>query len=144
TRASGIEEDQPASVASASRIYIPSGARPGSPTCTRSTENPLVPPVGARRFFMLDWASGTLASRADAGTRPRREVFLLLEKIAHEIAECHRHAAECRDKADQTDDPEMKRDLLALERSWLFLASSYELSERLSGFTGEAERRNKD
>ena len=68
----------------------------------------------------------------------------MLEKIAHEIAECHRRAADCREKAQQSNDPDMKRDLLALERSWLFLASSYELSERLSGFTDEAARRKKD
>ncbi len=68
----------------------------------------------------------------------------MLERIAEEIAECHRHAAECREKAEATDDPDAKRDLLALERSWLFLAASYELSERLSDFTDEAERRKKD
>jgi hypothetical protein len=38
----------------------------------------------------------------------------------------------------------MKPDLPALERSWLFLASSYELSERLSDFSDEADRRKKD
>ncbi len=68
----------------------------------------------------------------------------MLNKLAEEIADCHRHAAECREKAEQATDPEMKRDLLALERSWLFLASSYELSGRLSDFTDEAERRKKD
>jgi hypothetical protein len=68
----------------------------------------------------------------------------MLNKVKEEIADCHRHAAECREKAEQTGDPDMKRDLLALERSWLFLASSYELSERLTDFTGEAERRKKD
>lgn len=68
----------------------------------------------------------------------------MLNKIKDEIAECHRHAAECREKAEQATDPDMKRDLVALERSWLFLASSYELSERLSDFTDEAERRKKD
>jgi hypothetical protein len=68
----------------------------------------------------------------------------VLNKIKDEIAECHRHAAECREKAEQATDPDMKRDLVALERSWLFLASSYELSERLSDFTDEAERRKKD
>jgi hypothetical protein len=65
----------------------------------------------------------------------------MLNKLTEEIAECHRRAAECREKAEQTDNPDMKRDLLALERSWLFLASSYELSERLSDFTDEAERK---
>ncbi len=68
----------------------------------------------------------------------------MLNKVGEEIAECHRHAAECREKAERATDPEMKSDLLALERSWLFLASSYELSERLSDFTDEAERRKKD
>jgi hypothetical protein len=68
----------------------------------------------------------------------------MLDKVNDEIAECHRHAAECREKAEQATDPDMKRDLLALERSWLFLASSYELSGRLSDFTDEAERRKTD
>ena len=69
--------------------------------------------------------------------------LVMLNKLKEEIAACHRQAAECREKAEQTSDPEMKRDLLALERSWLFLASSYELSERLSDFTDEADRRTK-
>ncbi len=68
----------------------------------------------------------------------------MLSKIKEEIADCYRRAAECREKVELTNDPEMKRDLLALERSWLFLARSYELSERLSDFTDEAARRNKD
>ena len=68
----------------------------------------------------------------------------MLKQVAAEIAECHRHAAECREKAELAIDPEMKRDLLALERSWLFLARSYELGERLSNFTDEADRRKKD
>ena len=68
----------------------------------------------------------------------------MLDKVKDEIAECHRHAADCRDKAEQATDPDMKGDLLALERSWLFLASSYELSERLSDFTDEADRRKND
>jgi hypothetical protein len=68
----------------------------------------------------------------------------MLNKVKEEIAECHCRAAECREKAEQAIDPDMKRDLLALERSWLFLASSYELSERLSDFTDKAERRKQD
>ena len=68
----------------------------------------------------------------------------MLENVADEIADCHRRAAEAREKAESTSDPEMKRDLLALERSWLFLASSYELGERSLDFTDEAGRRRKD
>jgi hypothetical protein len=67
----------------------------------------------------------------------------MLNKVAEEVAVCHRHAAECREKAEQTGDPELKRDFLALERSWLFLASSYALSERLCDVTDEAARLNK-
>ena len=68
----------------------------------------------------------------------------MLKRLSDEIVECHRHAAECQEKAEQATDPEMKRDLLALERSWLFLASSYEVDERSSDFTGEADRRKED
>ena len=68
----------------------------------------------------------------------------MLKRISDEITECHRHAADCREKAEKTSDPEIKGDFLTLERSWLFLASSYELSERLSDFTDEAERRRKE
>jgi hypothetical protein len=67
----------------------------------------------------------------------------MLNKVEEEVAECHRHAAECREKAEQASDPDLKRDLLALERSWHFLASSYELSDRLSDFSDEADRRKK-
>src|SRR4051794_6310921 len=70
--------------------------------------------------------------------------LVMLNKVKQDIADCHRHAAECREKAEQTSDADMKRDLMALERSWLFLASSYELSERLSDFSDETERHNKD
>jgi hypothetical protein len=67
----------------------------------------------------------------------------MLNTLSDEIAACHRHAAECREKAEQARDPELKRDLLALERSWLFLASSYEFNGRLSDFTDEADRLSK-
>jgi hypothetical protein len=65
----------------------------------------------------------------------------MLDRVADEIAECHRRAAECREKADATSDPDIKRDFLALERSWLFLARSYELSKRpTSGETRAKEK----
>jgi len=53
----------------------------------------------------------------------------MLNKVADEIAECYRRAAECREKADAASAPEAKRDFLELERSWLFLARSYELGD---------------
>ena len=48
----------------------------------------------------------------------------MLNRVTEDIAACHRHAAECREKAERTGDPELKRDFLALERSRRFLASS--------------------
>jgi hypothetical protein len=68
----------------------------------------------------------------------------MLGKVTEDIADCYRHAADCREKAEKATDPDTKRDLLALESSWVFLASSYELSERLSTFTNEADLKKKE
>ena len=65
----------------------------------------------------------------------------MLSKVAEEIAECYRRAAECREQAEAAAEPDAKRDFLALERSWLFLARSYELSERLTTFSEEARKK---
>jgi hypothetical protein len=39
--------------------------------------------------------------------------------------------------------PKLKADFFDMERRWLFLARSYELTERVSDFTAEARRRVK-
>jgi hypothetical protein len=68
----------------------------------------------------------------------------MLKKVSDEIANCYRRAAECREKADAATNVDTKRDYSALEHSWLFLARSYELSERLSDFTNETNcKKNK-
>src|SRR5262245_12763705 len=52
-----------------------------------------------------------------------------------EIAECHQQASEARQRAVRAHDPELIRDFLDLERLWLVLARSYELSDRQASFT---------
>lgn len=59
----------------------------------------------------------------------------MLLKLSKEIRECYDHAADARRKADEAADQRTKADYLAVERRWLFLAHSYEFSERLSRFT---------
>ena len=58
----------------------------------------------------------------------------MLTKLSEEIAECYRRAQEARQKAEEASDPSIKRDFLGLERRWMFLAHSYEFTERLSRF----------
>jgi hypothetical protein len=53
----------------------------------------------------------------------------MLLKLSPAIAECYRHAA----AGAATD--EAKADFLDVERRWLFLPHSYELTERISRFT---------
>jgi hypothetical protein len=55
----------------------------------------------------------------------------MLQKLTEEIAECYRHASECRERA-KTTDPATKMDLLGQERHWLSLAHSYEFAGRLT------------
>jgi len=67
----------------------------------------------------------------------------MLLKLSEEIREYYRHATDARQKADVAIDPGTKEDFLDLERRWLFLAHSYEFSERLTRFTGERLRGGK-
>jgi hypothetical protein len=50
----------------------------------------------------------------------------------HDSRECYRRAEEARQKAEAASDPYLKADFLDSERRWLYLAHSYEFSERLS------------
>jgi hypothetical protein len=67
----------------------------------------------------------------------------MLHKLTEEIAECYRHARECRERAKQSPDPATKEDFFDMERRWLSLARNYEFAERLSRFTTEARRHKK-
>jgi hypothetical protein len=48
-----------------------------------------------------------------------------------EIGDCYRHAAEARDRAKQARDAAFRQAFLEVERCWLNLARSYEMTERL-------------
>jgi hypothetical protein len=65
----------------------------------------------------------------------------MLEKLSDQIRDCYAHAAECARKAAAQTDPQLKQDFLDMERRWLTLAKSYELSQRLDDFSDEAGRR---
>jgi hypothetical protein len=58
----------------------------------------------------------------------------MLETLGAHITNCLERAAEARQLADETSDPERKADLLALALSWSRLAESYEFSEALERF----------
>lgn len=64
----------------------------------------------------------------------------MLRKLSNEIAECYRHAEDCRRKANEATAPDAKEDYLEGERRWLFLAHSYEFTERLTDFTDYAKK----
>jgi hypothetical protein len=62
--------------------------------------------------------------------------------LSGEIRKCLRKAEDCALQAAIQIDPKLKRDFLALEESWLFLARSYEYHERQSNLSDEAKRSN--
>jgi len=68
----------------------------------------------------------------------------MLLKLSNEISECYRNAEEARRRAEASVDVATRADYLDMERRWLFLARSYELSERLSSFTGGRPRDRSD
>jgi hypothetical protein len=68
----------------------------------------------------------------------------LLNNLSEHVRECLRHAEDCARQAATQTDGKMKEDFLDLERRWLSLARSYEFTERLDDFCGEAKRRSRD
>jgi hemerythrin-like domain-containing protein len=66
---------------------------------------------------------------------------VVLNNLRKEIRECYRHAEDCALKAIAHADAQPKQDFLDLEQRWLFLARSYELSERLTSLCDETKRR---
>ena len=64
----------------------------------------------------------------------------MLKNLSEEIRECYRHAENCARKATAQTDPQLKQDFLDLERSWLFLARSYDFTERLTHLSDETKR----
>jgi len=67
----------------------------------------------------------------------------MLQKHGEQIRACHERAAEARDRAEAIADPALRADFLEMEKRWLFLARSYEFTDRLTDFTAaHALRRN--
>lgn len=64
----------------------------------------------------------------------------MLESLSEQIRECFAHAEDCARKAAAQTDPRLKQDFLDMERRWLTLAKSYELSRRLDDFSNETKR----
>ena len=64
----------------------------------------------------------------------------MLKNLSEEIRECLQHAENCVRKAAAQSCPKLKQDFLELERRWLYLARSYEFTERLTDFSVETKR----
>ena len=54
------------------------------------------------------------------------------DNLNQQIRECLDHAEDCARKAKIVCNAELRDDYLMLERRWLFLARSYELSEQVA------------
>ena len=65
----------------------------------------------------------------------------MLENVSQQIRECYEHAEDCARKAAAQTDYGLRQDFLDMERRWLTLAKSYELSHRLGDFSNERQRR---
>jgi len=64
----------------------------------------------------------------------------MLNNLSEQIRDCYAHAEECACKAAGQTDAQLKQDFLDMERRWLALAKSYELSERLEDFSDSRRR----
>ncbi len=65
----------------------------------------------------------------------------MFQKISTQVADCYERAGESRARAAAADDENDKTEYLNIERRWIMLARSYELSERMTGFAEEVKRR---
>jgi hypothetical protein len=65
----------------------------------------------------------------------------MLNNLSEQIRECLRHAEDCAEQAAAQSDPQLKQDFLDTERRWLFLARSYEFTDRLTDLCDENKRR---
>src|SRR5215475_7869691 len=61
----------------------------------------------------------------------------MLRKRSKQVQVCFDRALDAKRKADRTVDPAQKAEFRQFEKSWLALAESYELTERLTDFTAE-------
>jgi hypothetical protein len=64
----------------------------------------------------------------------------MLNKLSEQTKDCYAHAEACARKAAAQTDPRLRQDFLEMEQRWLSLAKSYEVSERLTDFSGSRGR----
>jgi len=64
----------------------------------------------------------------------------MLQQLSDQIAYCYERAVESRASAGNCSNERNRQELLELERRWLALARSYELSERIGHFGEELRR----
>ena len=67
----------------------------------------------------------------------------MLNNLSAQISDCLRHAEDCARQAAAQTCPKLKADFLDMERRWLFLARSYEFTERINDFSAESSRQTK-
>ena len=65
----------------------------------------------------------------------------MLQKTSAQVADCYERAGESRAKAAAAANEIDKTEYLNIERRWIMLARSYELSERVTGFNDEVRQR---
>src|SRR5579864_5862680 len=66
----------------------------------------------------------------------------MLQKLSGQIAFCYERASESRAQADKASTQVDRLQFLDMERRWMLLARSCEISERAALFTDEVERRH--
>jgi len=66
---------------------------------------------------------------------------VVLEKTSKLIAQCHERANKYARLAKTAATPDDREFYLNMELRWLFLARSYEVTDRLGSFTAELDRR---
>lgn len=67
----------------------------------------------------------------------------MLNNLSEQIRECLRHAEDCARNAAAQTDPKLKEDFFDMERRWLFLARSYEFTDRVIDFSAKTKRQAK-
>lgn len=66
----------------------------------------------------------------------------MLKNLSKEVRECLRNAEDCaRKAAHESEHSPLRQDFLKMERRWLDLARSVELTERLTDFSGAISRK---
>jgi hypothetical protein len=63
---------------------------------------------------------------------------VVTDNVSEGIRDCLRHAEDCARKAAAELDPGLRKDFLDLEKHWLALARSMELTQQVGGITKKA------